>query len=266
MSDDTVHLVILSSGKERDKPMSASGPEFYDDDAIFAMYMARRQRSDSPNETLEKPVVLELAGDLAGRRVLDLGCGDAAFGRLVLERGGSAYLGVEGSRNMAALARETLAGTSGEVQHSAIEGWEAPDTAFDLAVARLSLHYLADLAPVFAQVYQALATGGRFVFSVEHPVITSCDRGWPAGTARQAWMVDDYFATGARDNAWMGGTVRKYHRTVEDYFRALQDASFVVEQLRESRPQRERFADEQLYARRRRIPLFLFLAGSKVTR
>ena len=57
----------------------------------------------------------------------------------------------------------------------------------------------------------------------------------------------------------------KYHRTVEDYFRALQEAGFVVEQLRESRPQREQFADEQTYERRRRIPLFLFLAGRKVS-
>jgi hypothetical protein len=57
--------------------------------------------------------------------------------------------------------------------------------------------------------------------------------------------------------------VRKYHRTVEDYFRALQEAGFVVEQLRESRPQREQFAEEQTYERRRRIPLFLFLAGRR---
>src|SRR3954453_19174020 len=132
--------------------MSADGPAFYDDDAVFATYMAARQRRDNPNDTLEQPVTLELAGDLVGRRVLDLGCGDAAFGRLVLARGASAYLGIEGSRNMAAVAHEMLAGTSGQVHHCSIEDWDAPASAFDLAVARLSLHYLADLAPVFAKV------------------------------------------------------------------------------------------------------------------
>jgi SAM-dependent methyltransferase len=241
----------------------ASGHAFYDDDAVFATYMAARQRRDNPNDTLERPVTLELAGDLAGLRVLDLGCGDAAFGREALAHGSRAYVGVEGSRNMAAAARETLAGTSGQALHIPIEQWQAPAAAFDLAVARLSLHYLADLGPVFAQVYRALEGGGRFVFSVEHPVITSCARGWPAGTPRQDWVVDDYFASGARETAWLGGTVRKYHRTIEDYFRALQDAGFVVEQLRESRPRREHFADEQTYQRRKRIPLFLFLAGRK---
>src|SRR3954451_16944269 len=116
--------------------MSMSGPVFYDDDAVFAIYMAARQRRDNPNDTLEQPVTLDLAGDLVGRRVLDLGCGDAAFGRLVLARGGSVYLGVEGSRNMAAEAHKILAGTAGQVQHCTIEAWEAPAAAFDLAVAR----------------------------------------------------------------------------------------------------------------------------------
>ena len=44
-------------------------------------------------------------------------------------------------------------------------------------------------------------------------------------------MVDDYFATGARDIAWLGGTVGIYQRTVEDYFCALQDAGHDVHGL-----------------------------------
>jgi hypothetical protein len=112
-------------------------------------------------------------------------------------------------------------------------------------------------------VFQTLAPGGRLLFSVEHPVITSCDRGWPAGTLRQDWIVDDYFETGLRETSWLGGSVQKYHRTVEDYCMALQHSGFIFEQLRESRPQREHFQDQQTYERRKRIPLFLFLSGRK---
>ncbi len=61
----------------------------------------------------------------------------------------------------------------------------------------------------------------------------------------------------------MGSAVIKFHRTVEDYFTALQSAGFTVEQLRESRPRRENFTDPDLYDRRTRIPLFLFLAARK---
>ncbi len=57
--------------------------------------------------------------------------------------------------------------------------------------------------------------------------------------------------------------VEKYHRTVEDYFTGLQRAGFLVEQLRELSPQRQYFPDEQTYWRRKRIPLFLFMAERK---
>ncbi len=46
-------------------------------------------------------------------------------------------------------------------------------------------------------------------------------------------------------------------------FAAFQGAGFVIERLRESHPQRALFADEAEYHRRKRIPLFLFLAGHK---
>jgi hypothetical protein len=61
----------------------------------------------------------------------------------------------------------------------------------------------------------------------------------------------------------MGGTVQKYHRTVENYFSLLQQAGFTVEHLREAGPQHEHFQDTQLYERRKRIPLFLILAAYK---
>jgi hypothetical protein len=55
--------------------MSHSGADFYDDDAVFATYVRHRQRANNPNDTLEKPVVLEMIGSVEGQRVLDLGWG-----------------------------------------------------------------------------------------------------------------------------------------------------------------------------------------------
>lgn len=243
--------------------MEHAGPDFYDDEAIFAAYQQRRQRRDSPNDTLERPVILHLIGATAGLRILDLGCGDATLGRQLLQAGAAHYLGVEGSRKMAELARQTLAATTAQIVQQPLEEWTAPPAPFDLVLACLSLHYVADLTPIFANVFQSLTPNGRFIFSVEHPVITSCARGWLAGTPRQDWVVDDYFATGIRVTDWMGGSVQKYHRTIEDYFGLLRATGFVVEDLREAQPQREHFHDPDTFERRKRIPLFLILAARK---
>jgi SAM-dependent methyltransferase len=240
-----------------------TGSSFYDEEAVFATYMRHRYRLDTPNTTLEKPVILELVASIANKRILDLGCGDAAIGKEFLHQGAASYTGVEGSQKMVETAIQTLAGTFGQVILQTIEDWIYPSIAFELVLARLSLHYIADLAPVFTNVFQTLTAGGQFVFSVEHPVITSCNRGWIDGTPRQDWVVDDYFSTGVRINNWLGGTVQKYHRTIEDYFHLLQTTRFQIEQLREAQPQRNHFYDTESYERRKRIPLFLIFSARK---
>jgi SAM-dependent methyltransferase len=245
--------------------MTSDGPAFYDDDAIFNTYMARRSRLDNPNDTLEKPIILALVGDLIDQRILDLGCGDAAFGREALSKGCRTYLGIDGSHNMIAAAQQGLAGTIGQVVQATVENWDYPAESFDLVVSRLVLHYIEDVDAVFKQVHHALIGGGRFVFSVEHPVITSCDRAWQGNGPRQDWIVDNYFNTGRRVTSWMGGQVVKYHRTVENYFVGLQRAGFVVESVREAEPEREWFEHDDTYQRRQRIPLFLIMAGRKIS-
>lgn len=239
-----------------------AGPDFYDERDLFATYWAARTRPDNPNDTLEQPILRELAGDLQGRRILDLGCGAATFGVYALAQGAAAYLGVDASARMIAVADVALANTRGRVVRAPVETWEYPEAAFDLVVSSLALHYVGDLAPVMAGVARTLVAGGRVVFSVEHPIITSCARGWTAPLC-QDWVVDDYFVAGPRETTWLGGEVVRYHRPVEEYVVALQAAGFGLDRLRESRPDPARFTDEAEYERRRRIPLFLFLAGHK---
>ena len=86
------------------------GASFYDDNDVFNTYMQGRQRTETPNDTIEKPVMLELIGAVQGKRILDLGCGDAVFGREALTNGCESYVGIEGSQNMVAVAQQTLAG------------------------------------------------------------------------------------------------------------------------------------------------------------
>lgn len=241
----------------------ATGADFYDQESVFNTYTQGRQRSDNANDTLEQPIFMEMLGDFRDKSVLDLGCGDGGFGVELLANGARSYTGVEPSSNMFAAAQAHLQPVGGIVHHTTMEAWDYPAQAFDLVVSRLALHYVSEIEAVFRQVYQTLKPDGRIVFSVEHPVITSSNRGATQTGVHYDWIVDDYFVTGARDVLWMGSHVTMYHHTIEDFFGALQRTQFTVDQLRESRPRPEMFADDQLYARRTRIPLFLLLAAHK---
>nr|WP_261779989.1 class I SAM-dependent methyltransferase [Paenibacillus xylanexedens] len=242
--------------------VSEHGSDFYDNNANFAKYMERRQWQENANDTLEKPVMLELLGDVAGKSILDLGCGDARFGADLLgpEHRASDYTGIEGSDNMFRTAVETVKGQNAQIEQAFMEDWTYPPNQYDVVISRLAIHYVEDADLLFHNVHNTLKENGRFIFSVEHPVITSTLQ--PSGM-RTNWIVDQYFVEGYRKQQWLGGSVKKMHRSIESYYMALQKAGFQVTHLRESNPQRQYFVNEETYLRRQRIPLFLFLSASK---
>ncbi|WP_327084939.1 class I SAM-dependent methyltransferase [Nonomuraea sp. NBC_01738] len=241
--------------------MTTRGGAFYDAPGRAGLYLGHRHGGvDSPNVVMEEPAFLDELGALPGLRVLDLGCGDAAVGRTLLDGGCASYLGLDGSAEMVAAAAERLAGTAGRVERADIEDFSAPDGSFDLVISRMALHYVADLGAALSACARALAPGGRVLFTVAHPVITSHDAR-PEGR-RTSWLVDDYFRPGPRERDWLGAAVTWHHRTIEEQVAALTGAGFALTALRECAPRPERFHGNQAeLARRRRVPLFLLLAG-----
>ena len=243
-----------------DQPMD--GADFFNAPAQFSIYMQNRQRAGNPNDTLEKPVFMQLLPDVRGKDILDIGCGDGGFGIELLDRNCASYTGLEPAAAMATTAKSAI-GERGTIIEARAEDWTYPLAAYDCVVSRLMLHYIGDLPRLFAQVFASLKPGGSFIFSAPHPVITASNKS--TGGPRQDWIVDDYFVPGERVLNWMQGQVIQYHRTIEDFFGTMQGSGFQVIALRESRPDPALFIDDpELLARRNRIPLFLLVAGEKV--
>lgn len=239
------------------------GPQFYDNDEVFETYWKRRNRPDNPNDALEKPIILDMIGNVKYAGILELGCGNGDFGNLLLAMGCQSYTGVDSSYNMINLAKKNAASDRARLISGRIENCEFPADQYHLVVSRLSLHYVADLHDVFSRLKTSLKSDGKFVFSVEHPVITSHNES-KKNDKRTDWVVDNYFKSGQRQYEWMDHTVTKYHRTLEDYFSLFAETGFSVINLRESKPRRENFVSESEYERRQRIPLFLFFSLKSV--
>jgi SAM-dependent methyltransferase len=240
------------------------GEAFYDEGELFERYRSAVAPGPwSANFVMEEPALLEAIGDVRGQRILDLGCGDAAIGRSLLDAGCRGYLGIDASARMTEAARSALLGTAGEARRGAIEQFSAPADSFDLVISRMALHYVENLDAALAACRDCLARDGRMVFTVVHPVITSHDARPDTEEPRTNWVVDDYFEPGAREQDWLGEEVVWYHRTVEQYVACFQRAGFRLTAVSECSPRPERFAGEtEELARRRRIPLFLLLAGA----
>ncbi|MEH7236850.1 class I SAM-dependent methyltransferase [Bacillus sp. JJ1562] len=243
--------------------MEFRGSNAYDQEDFFTNYMKRRSRTDSPNNAIEGPAIYEIIGDVQNKRILDLGCGDASFGKDLLRQGAVFYTGVEGSKQMVRAAKLNLDSLSGTIFHETMETYNFPANQFDIVTSRFAIHYVSDVQSLFQNVYSTLKENGKFVFSVQHPLITSSFISKQAGDKRGNWIVDDYFSEGERKESWIGHVVVKYHRTIEQYFRALTLSGFKVADLREGTPIREHFSEVEEFKRRQRIPVVLIFCCTK---
>lgn len=231
----------------------------YDEDDFFESYIKKRAQGHSPNELIEQPIIDDLLGNVIGKKILDLGCGDGDYGLQLLGKGAGTYHGIEGSRNMFQLAIENHKDMDSIIQHGDIEDIDFGQDKFDVVVSRLVFHYIKDLHHLFDRIRLSLSENGVFVFSVEHPVITSCYQSYHEKPKRGHWVVDDYFSSGQRINTWIGKDVIKYHRTLEEYWTIIKDSKFEVIDIKESKPRESNFQKTEDFKRRSRIPLFLMI-------
>jgi SAM-dependent methyltransferase len=154
----------------------------YDD---FAEAYTAENETSLMNAYYERPATLALAGDVAGRRILDAGCGSGPLFAALRERG-AAVTGLDQSPAMLEHARKRL-GADADLR---VADLAAPlpfaDAAFDDVVASLVLHYLRDWQPTLAELRRVLKPGGRLIASVNHPFMVNL-------THRQAGPRPDYF-------------------------------------------------------------------------
>ncbi|MFH8615278.1 class I SAM-dependent methyltransferase [Streptomyces sp. NPDC017979] len=141
--------------------------ETNDYDGFAAAYSAENENG-LVNAYYERPAMLGLVGDVAGRRVLDAGCGAGPLTAALRERG-AVVTGIDASAGMVALARRRLG--DGARLHVGDLGDPLPfgDDAFDDVVASLVLHYLEDWGPTLGELGRVIRPGGRLIASVGHP-------------------------------------------------------------------------------------------------
>ena len=134
----------------------------------FAELYAAHTESNVVNAYYALPAMVALAGDVAGHRVLDAGCGAGALSARLRERGAT-VAGFDASAAMVALARRRL-GDDVDLRVAALgERLPYDDAAFDDVVSCLVLHYLEDWTVALSELRRVLRPGGRLVAAVHHP-------------------------------------------------------------------------------------------------
>jgi ubiquinone/menaquinone biosynthesis C-methylase UbiE len=164
---------------------SANPPGGSDYDSFAEAYAAANE-NNLVNAYYERPAMLELAGDVAGRRILDAGCGAGPLFAALRDRG-AIVTGIDKSAGMLELARRRL-GDDADLQVAELGTLlPFPDDTFEDVTASLVLHYLQDWGLALAELRRVLKPGGRLIVSVNHPFAENL---WH----REAGLEPDYFA------------------------------------------------------------------------
>ena len=136
--------------------------EFHDD---IARELSPEHLPPQPPGPLEE-ALLAAAGDLEGRRVLDLGCGSGDLTLMLLERGAH-VTALDLSPEMVRIARQRaeLFGRTPDAVWvaAAVEASGLGSGAYDVVLGRFILHHL-ELDRAAAEIVRLLAPGARAVF------------------------------------------------------------------------------------------------------
>ncbi len=122
---------------------------------------------------VEQYTLLRLVGDLAGKAVIDLACGEGYYTRLLRQAGADRVVGVDLSREMIGLAdaQEALEPLGIEYRVADVKALGAAGE-FDLVAAAYLLNYAQtaeELTAMCRAVAGALKPGGRFVTVNNNP-------------------------------------------------------------------------------------------------
>ncbi len=125
----------------------------------------------NPLIALEEPLVDQLLGDIAGKEVIDLGCGTGRHA-IRMANAGALVDAVDFSENMLSRARTKSAEL--QIRYQALNLLSRlpfPDRSFDRVICGLVLDHIPALENFFGEMHRLCRPGGRCVLSVMHPAM-----------------------------------------------------------------------------------------------
>ncbi len=162
--------------------------------------------------------IWELAGDIKGKYVLDLGCGQGWLSRDLRARG-SAVTGIDGSKKLLEMAKKQFQGIE-FMEYDLSKGLPQIETKFDTIISHMTIMDIEPLDQLFESIPPALNDNGSFIFSILHPCFFNRKSIQDTETGTwfkkvegylhpEVWHIDNY------------GGHNHYHRSISYYFELL---------------------------------------------
>ncbi len=245
-----------------------------------------REGKDYYRDEMNNPAFFKLIGNVKGKQVLDLACGEG-YNTRILAGKGARVVGVDFSKKLIESARqmekEKRFGIDYYVSNAA-DLRELSNDCFDVVTCSMALMDIEGYEDAIRQVARVMKKGGRFVFSITHPCFewgTTMANGQSIGewkyeegtenTERKALHLEikRYFGIIRCKTSW---TMKRlvepfqttsFHRTLTDYFQALHENGLSVQRLVEPKPTTEGALKYPQLRKHKKIPHSIIIEAVK---
>ncbi len=221
------------------------------------------------------PNIVRMLGDVKGKKILDMACGQGIFAEQLRDKG-AFVTGVDIAKELIKIAEnksQTVQekGTHKVIYHvaSAEDLFMLKDKSFDIVICILALQNIDNLQKTIAEARRVLTSAGKMIFVLNHPSFRNAKQtywGYNEADDKQYRRVDEYMSESHVRIDMTPGSIQdkkftvSFHRPLQVYMKALSKSGFVITRLEEwishresERGPRKRAEDKA----RKEIPLFM---------
>mgnify|MGYP000932219541 CR=1 FL=1 len=217
------------------------------------------------------PNLLRMMGDVKGKHVLDLACGQGQFSRILVD-GGAFLVGVDIGKELIALAEKKNTETKFKAHFFATPSHDmymVKDGTQDVLVCVLALQNIEKLSETFREVSRVLKNGAKAYLVLNHPSFrnpTHTHWGYDEHEQKQYRRVEAYMSEskikidmtpGAKSNKQF---TYSFHRPLQVYMKTFAKYGLAVTRLEEWVSHKESEKGPRQHAEntsRKEIPLFM---------
>jgi len=201
-----------------------------------------RSGKDFHRDGLNNPATFALIGNVRGRIVLDMACGEG-YNTRMLARQSAEIIGIDFSERMIELAKKKEEEEKLGIRYYVMDAADLsklPNSYFDLVTCFMSLQDIREYRKAISEAARVLKSRGRFVFSIPHPCFENIiARGKRINASRRYFGEAMYVLPWDMERLAKAFRTTTFHRTLTDYVDALHRSRLLVSRLVEPRPTRE---------------------------
>jgi 2-polyprenyl-3-methyl-5-hydroxy-6-metoxy-1,4-benzoquinol methylase len=238
------------------------------------------------SEFLNGPALKRMLGDVTGKVMLDIGCGEGCWSRWCAASGAQ-VTAIDSSVGLIQAALEGEARRPLGIKYIVADAAKLDmlgSTSYDVAFCFMAITDLQNCEGAISEVARLLKAGGRFATVLEHPCFTagrSIDRkpvsGWvtrPRADGTKEFLyywTADYLRAHSYQFEWKHDRLVSsfattgYHRPLSDHIRILAEHRFVIRGLDEPQPLKKGVEVHPAMSKHYRIPHSLAISSVKVS-